>query len=89
MLVESGGDNLAVTFSRELADLTIYVIDVAVSWPLRYRSRKRLRLTPCSTHRNLHGRTPPSCAAFIATQQRTHSCLIEYPSTPEVRLPMS
>ena len=27
--VESGGDNLAATFSPELADLTIYVIDVA------------------------------------------------------------
>ena len=29
MLVESGGDNLAATFSPELADLTLYVIDVA------------------------------------------------------------
>jgi len=29
VFVESGGDNLAATFSRELADLTIYVIDVA------------------------------------------------------------
>ena len=28
VLVESGGDNLSVTFSPELADLTIYVIDV-------------------------------------------------------------
>ena len=27
-LIESGGDNLAATFSPELADLTIYVIDV-------------------------------------------------------------
>jgi urease accessory protein len=27
--VESGGDNLSATFSPELADLTIYVIDVA------------------------------------------------------------
>jgi urease accessory protein len=27
--VESGGDNLAATFSPELADLTLYVIDVA------------------------------------------------------------
>ena len=27
--IESGGDNLAATFSPELADLTIYVIDVA------------------------------------------------------------
>jgi urease accessory protein len=28
-MIESGGDNLAATFSPELADLTIYVIDVA------------------------------------------------------------
>jgi urease accessory protein len=29
LLIESGGDNLAATFSPELADLTIYVIDVS------------------------------------------------------------
>jgi urease accessory protein len=29
ILIESGGDNLAATFSPELADLTIYVIDVS------------------------------------------------------------
>ena len=29
VLVESGGDNLAATFSPELSDYTIYVIDVA------------------------------------------------------------
>ena len=29
VLIESGGDNLAATFSPELADITIYVIDVA------------------------------------------------------------
>jgi urease accessory protein len=28
-LIESGGDNLAATFSPELADITIYVIDVS------------------------------------------------------------
>ncbi len=30
VFIESGGDNLSATFSPELADLTIYVIDVAV-----------------------------------------------------------
>jgi len=30
ILIESGGDNLAATFSPELADLTIYIIDVAM-----------------------------------------------------------
>ncbi|MBV8336468.1 MAG: urease accessory protein UreG [Alphaproteobacteria bacterium] len=29
LLIESGGDNLAATFSPELADLTVYVIDVS------------------------------------------------------------
>ncbi len=29
LLIESGGDNLAATFSPELSDLTLYVIDVA------------------------------------------------------------
>ena len=31
LLVESGGDNLAANYSRELADYIIYVIDVSVS----------------------------------------------------------
>ena len=30
LLVESGGDNLAANYSRELADYIIYVIDVSV-----------------------------------------------------------
>lgn len=29
VLIESGGDNLAATFSPELSDLTLYVIDVS------------------------------------------------------------
>ena len=29
LLIESGGDNLSATFSPELADVTLYVIDVA------------------------------------------------------------
>lgn len=32
LIVESGGDNLAANYSRELADYIIYVIDVAVSF---------------------------------------------------------
>ena len=37
--VESGGDNLAATFSPELADLTIYVIDVAESEKIPRKGR--------------------------------------------------
>jgi urease accessory protein len=29
LLVESGGDNLAAQYSRELVDFTIYVVDLA------------------------------------------------------------
>jgi urease accessory protein len=29
VFIESGGDNLAATFSPELADITVYVIDVS------------------------------------------------------------
>jgi len=29
IMIESGGDNLAATFSPELSDLTLYVIDVS------------------------------------------------------------
>ena len=41
ILIESGGDNLAATFSPELADLTIYVIDVSAGDknPAQGRSR--------------------------------------------------
>jgi urease accessory protein len=42
VLIESGGDNLAATFSPELADLTIYVIDVARA------TRSRPRAAPAS-----------------------------------------
>lgn len=34
VFVESGGDNLAANFSRELADFIIYVIDVAGRSPV-------------------------------------------------------
>ena len=47
VLIESGGDNLAATFSPELADLTIYVIDVAAGdrFP-----RKAGRASPVPTY---------------------------------------
>ena len=35
IIVESGGDNLSATFSPELADLTIYVIDVSAGDKIR------------------------------------------------------
>jgi urease accessory protein len=38
ILIESGGDNLAATFSPELSDLTLYVIDVAGGETFRVRA---------------------------------------------------
>ena len=40
VFIESGGDNLAATFSPELSDLTLYVIDVAGRQP-RHHARRR------------------------------------------------
>ena len=36
LFVESGGDNLAANYSRELADYIIYVIDVSVRQVLSF-----------------------------------------------------
>jgi Ni2+-binding GTPase involved in maturation of urease and hydrogenase len=45
IFIESGGDNLAATFSPELADLTIYVIDVSPA------TRSRPKAAPASPGR--------------------------------------
>ena len=37
IFIESGGDNLAATFSPELADITIYVIDVSAGEKIQER----------------------------------------------------
>ena len=42
--IESGGDNLAATFSPELADLTIYVIDVAAAKKYLAKAVQELRV---------------------------------------------
>src|ERR1700694_6191999 len=39
VFIESGGDNLAATFSPELSDLTIYVIDVAAGEKIPRKGR--------------------------------------------------
>jgi urease accessory protein len=50
--IESGGDNLAATFSPELADLTIYVIDVAAGEKIPRKGG------PGITRSDLHWRAP-------------------------------
>ena len=53
VFIESGGDNLSATFSPELSDLTIYVIDVAAGDKIpRKKNRKaRPRAQSVSTSR--------------------------------------
>ena len=46
IFIESGGDNLAATFSPELADITIYVIDVSAG--IKYHA-KEVRGSPDQT----------------------------------------
>ncbi len=58
VFVESGGDNLAATFSPELSDLTIYVIDVAAGEKIPARAaRASPRATSSSSTRPTSPRT--------------------------------
>jgi urease accessory protein len=43
VIIESGGDNLAASFSPELADLTVYVIDVAMGQDIPRKKGPALR----------------------------------------------
>jgi urease accessory protein len=65
VLIESGGDNLAATFSPELADLTIYVIDVA--------GASHARISWLST-RSI---SPPMSARHCKRWRRMHSACAE------------
>ncbi len=49
VLLESGGDNLAATFSPELADLTIYVIDVSGGEKFRAKAGRASPARTCSS----------------------------------------
>lgn len=56
MLIDSGGDNLAATFSPELEDLTIYVIDVAAGQDIPARAARRSPDQICSSSTNATSR---------------------------------
>lgn len=47
ILIESGGDNLAATFSPGLSDLTIYVIDAAGGEKIPRKAGRALRARTC------------------------------------------
>ena len=57
VFVESGGDNLAATFSPELSDLTIYVIDVAGGEKIPRKGGPASPRATCSSS------TRPTCTA--------------------------
>src|SRR3546814_2272273 len=46
VLIESGGDNLAATFSPELADITIYVIDASAGEKIPRKGGPRITRSP-------------------------------------------
>ena len=58
VFVESGGDNLAATFSPELSDLTIYVIDVAAGE--KSRAKAALALPKATSSLSTKPTSPPT-----------------------------
>jgi urease accessory protein len=67
VFIESGGDNLAATFSPELSDLTIYVIDVAAGEKIPRKGGPGSPRATCSsstrpTSRPTSARASTSCA---------------------------
>lgn len=63
IFIESGGDNLSATFSPDLADVTIYVIDVAQGEKIPRKRRPRCDALRSSGHQQdrsgPHGRCQP------------------------------
>ena len=55
VFIESGGDNLAATFSPELADLTIYVIDVAAGDKIPRKAGQASPLGPAGDQQDRSG----------------------------------
>ena len=68
IFVESGGDNLAATFSPELADLTIYVIDVSAGEKIPRKGGRASRGRTCwsSTRSTWRRSSAPTSASWIA-----------------------
>merc|ERR1711991_622709 len=50
ILIESGGDNLAATFSPELVDLSIYVIDVGMGGDIPRKGGPAIQKTDLAPH---------------------------------------
>ena len=72
VLIESGGDNLAATFSPELADITIYVIDVQPGKRSLARADRAspARIFSSSTKSTSHRLLAPALRSWIAMRGR-------------------
>jgi urease accessory protein len=70
VLIESGGDNLAATFSPELADLTIYVIDVAAGDKIPSKGGPGITRSDLLVINKIDPRTPCRCIAGKNGQRR-------------------
>ena len=60
IFIESGGDNLSATFSPELADITVYMIDVAMGADIPRKRGPCLLYTSPSPRDGLLSRMPSS-----------------------------
>jgi len=93
ILIESGGDNLAATFSPELVDLSIYVIDVAMGGDIPRKGGpaiqksdllviNKIDLAPFMLLSSSNGLLSANCAAFFALSSP------ELSPVPIIALPM-
>ena len=82
LLVESGGDNLAAQFSRELVDYTIYVIDVAGATRCRARAGPASRRATCSSSTRPTWRRPSARPRRDGRATRAGCAATGRPSSP-------
>jgi urease accessory protein len=86
ILIESGGDNLAATFSPELADLTIYVIDVSAGDKIPRKGGPGITRSGCAARgRSCSPTSERRHGACGRTSSRRLSALSSGPSEGDVR----
>jgi urease accessory protein len=73
ILIESGGDNLAATFSPELADLTVYVIDVAAGDKIPSKGGPGITRSDLLVINKVD--LAPHVGASLAVMERDASCM--------------
>jgi urease accessory protein UreG len=73
VFVESGGDNLAATFSPELSDLTLYVIDVAAGDKIPRKGGRASRAPTCSSSTRSTSRRWSALARGDGSRRAAHA----------------